>query len=546
MAGGGGTQCSTYQLGAFQIDPSRNLIRDEDRFFRIEPRVMDVLCSLAQRQGEVVTRRQLIDMHWGSQFSGDESLTRAISRLRKTFKSAGAKEPYIETIPKRGYRLRQVVLGFEDQCGAVDDEPEEEVAAEAPDRTKDASMPPGYSVAVVPLRVSEGTAEAALAEEIGCDLVQMLSRAPNLRVAAYQGWCAENMGALGADELGRRLNVHYLVSGSVRRFAEKQTLRIELIDTISNRHIMSWKFEETAANFLSNLDDFILDLSTPIVCEIQIAEASLAHMREPDEMDARAAVRSTEILRQAYSSQRAAEIVAHLEDLITRDPDNGVVHASLAAQLTQNVVSGWSKTPPADFARAELHIKRALKIAPRDPDVLASAGIFAFMKRDDEAAVQFLERSLKANPNNPHALAVLGFQRGITIDHQAGIEMICTAEKRAIHHPRSSVWAMYRGCCHLAAQELDSARQALREAIDRNPNYHLPYVLLATALILEGRLAEARDMILGGREVNPEYTSCDWAGLLETFPELYRKYLKKSDLVKQICNVWINDMIVCQ
>ena len=52
------------------------------------------------------------------------------------------------------------------------------------------------------------------------------------------------------------------------------------------------------------------------------------------------------------------------------------------------------------------------------------------------------------------------------VKYQAGIKMICTAEKRAIHHPRSSVWAMYRGCCHLAAQELDSARsEAAGEAM---------------------------------------------------------------------------------
>jgi len=66
----------------------------------IEPKAMDVLCALAGRNGEVMSREALIDAVWAVRFGGDESLTRVVSMLRKTL-GAGA----IETVSKRGYRL---------------------------------------------------------------------------------------------------------------------------------------------------------------------------------------------------------------------------------------------------------------------------------------------------------------------------------------------------------------------------------------------------------------------------------------------------------
>ncbi len=521
MTHNGGSECSAYRLGTFQIEPSRNLISDGSDRFRVEPRIMDVLCTLAEREGEVVTRSELLDQHWGDQFGGDESLTRAISHLRKTFKIAGAKEPYIETIPKRGYRLKQPVKGLRSQDAKAHAGKAQIEMAGA--ETAAQEIPLSYSVAVVPLRCSGGSAEHSLAENIGHDLVQMLSRTPHLRVAAYSGCSKDQLDQLGAGELGRLLNVHYLVSGSILSDGDQLTLRIELIDTIANRHILSWKLAEQTARFLANLDSFILDLSTPIVSEIQISEASLAHTRDPDEVDAYAAVCSTEMLRTAYSSQRAREIIDHLDHLIEREPDNAFAHASLAMQLTQNIVSGWSPAPAEDLEKAALHTKHALKIAPLDPDVQAAAGISAFMKREDERALQFLRRSLASNPNNPHTLAVLGFQVGITGDHQAGIEMVRTAEKRAPHHPRYSVWAMYRGNGLLAADRVEEAVEAYWQAIDRNPNYQLPYVLLATAYILLNRFDEARAALAGALEVCPQYSLQNWNMLLIKFPEIYRR-----------------------
>lgn len=118
-----GSNGGDFMVGDFVVEPQRNVLRlravelaeadgagnrphetapsDE---IRLEPKVMDVLCALAERPGEVVPRQDLIDRVWGVHFGGDESLTRSVCVLRRKFSSL-ASGAYIETVPKRGYRL---------------------------------------------------------------------------------------------------------------------------------------------------------------------------------------------------------------------------------------------------------------------------------------------------------------------------------------------------------------------------------------------------------------------------------------------------------
>lgn len=98
-------ETSTLVIGAFDVDIKRNRIFRGHASYAIEPQIMDLFCALAEKPGEVFSRAELIDKVWSLNFGGDESLTRAVSILRKTFKKAGEEKPYIETIYRRGYRL---------------------------------------------------------------------------------------------------------------------------------------------------------------------------------------------------------------------------------------------------------------------------------------------------------------------------------------------------------------------------------------------------------------------------------------------------------
>jgi DNA-binding winged helix-turn-helix (wHTH) protein/TolB-like protein len=93
------------KIGAFVFDPARGVAVGEGGDCSIEPKVAQVLLALAERPGEVLTRDDLIAQVWKTEYGGDESLSRAISQLRKVFGDERGSARYIETIPKRGYRL---------------------------------------------------------------------------------------------------------------------------------------------------------------------------------------------------------------------------------------------------------------------------------------------------------------------------------------------------------------------------------------------------------------------------------------------------------
>lgn len=96
---------STFRIGDCIIDPQSHEVRKNGEAIRIKPKEMDVLLQLAQRGNQVVTREEILEAVWDDTYPNDEGLTQAISGLRKAFGDVPSNARYIETIPKKGYRL---------------------------------------------------------------------------------------------------------------------------------------------------------------------------------------------------------------------------------------------------------------------------------------------------------------------------------------------------------------------------------------------------------------------------------------------------------
>ena len=100
-----GTSESGFLLGDQHIEPASCAILTTDGEIRIEPRVMDVLMLMVTHAGQVVTREAFIKNVWGGTFVTDEVLSRCIYRLRQALGDNPKQPRFIETVPKRGYRL---------------------------------------------------------------------------------------------------------------------------------------------------------------------------------------------------------------------------------------------------------------------------------------------------------------------------------------------------------------------------------------------------------------------------------------------------------
>lgn len=96
---------SDLQLGPMLVSPSRRLLEGPGGKAHVEPLIMQVFLLLLDAGGRVVTRNQLFDHVWGGVMVGDDSLNRAIAKVRRIGAQVAPGLFEIETIPRTGYRL---------------------------------------------------------------------------------------------------------------------------------------------------------------------------------------------------------------------------------------------------------------------------------------------------------------------------------------------------------------------------------------------------------------------------------------------------------
>ena len=95
----------TFELGAWHVEPQAgSLIRGTNKT-NVEPKVMDLLMLLANEPGRVYSRADIESVLWPDIVVGEDSLPRTVSKLRRALGDTANSPSYIETIPKRGYRL---------------------------------------------------------------------------------------------------------------------------------------------------------------------------------------------------------------------------------------------------------------------------------------------------------------------------------------------------------------------------------------------------------------------------------------------------------
>ncbi len=96
---------AAFQIGDWKVDPASRRITQGEKTRRISPKSALVLTVLAEAEGEVVSREDLLDRVWPEVTVGEEVLTQAIAELRRAFRDSARAPRYIETVPKAGYRL---------------------------------------------------------------------------------------------------------------------------------------------------------------------------------------------------------------------------------------------------------------------------------------------------------------------------------------------------------------------------------------------------------------------------------------------------------
>lgn len=112
-----------FHVGPWVVDTHNGEIRDGDRVVRLRPKTVALLVFLARHPNRLVTRQQILEALWPDVVVGDASVTVAAGKLREALGDSSEHPTFIETIPRRGYRLIARVSGLDEATTAPAGEP---------------------------------------------------------------------------------------------------------------------------------------------------------------------------------------------------------------------------------------------------------------------------------------------------------------------------------------------------------------------------------------------------------------------------------------
>jgi len=267
---------SAYRLGEWTVRPNRNRIERGREVVHLAPKAMAVLQCLAGASNSVVSRQQIFDTVWRGAVVSDEALTQRISELRRAFGASPHKSRFIETIPKIGFRLIPEVQPLSEEPGSPSAD-EGRSAASFPKRplallaalvlvgslsillysTRHADRTPAgdpgelRSIVVLPFEdLSETSDNAWLTDGITEELLNALAQLPGLRVTARTSSFFFKGGEYTVAEIADRLDVAYLVEGTLRRSDDRVRITAQLISTADASHLWSETYDRTLSDAL--------------------------------------------------------------------------------------------------------------------------------------------------------------------------------------------------------------------------------------------------------------------------------------------------------
>lgn len=503
-----------FTLGDWQILPGRREFRRGDSVVHPEPKQLKVLLSLAVRDGDAVTRDELVDECWDGRPTADEPINRCISQLRKHLGDTERPFQYIDVLVKTGYYLKQPVALL--AHGAGESEP---VVAVTRKRSRlwalaavvavvalvgvfwgDKQPQEVTSIAVMPFANLTGDpANAYMASGFKEELVHTLQTIPELAVKNIQA----SYSGMEIADIGRSLDVDSVLVGALRIEGMELKFSYQLVRVKDGFNVASGqvggprdrlfeKQEELASlvrgEVFGEPEQQVLSISRP--------QSSVAYDRY---------LLGQYLMERRRQDGNLEDAIALFEECIALDPGFGPAYLSLAEiYVLLPDYRGWDLSD----AHAE-----ALQIVERgiaaDPAIeVAAAAVFGFvyhkkkMWAEAEAAFRQATSSSAAEPNafNWYSLMLGSVGRFDEALHQVvtGLEVFPSS---AVLHSRIAIAHAWVG----NSEEADHYFARARQLGVGGGTFELAY---AVHLLRNGAMSDATDATTRG--IADDGGSTDW------------------------------------
>lgn len=455
----------------FEADLAASQLHKSGRTIKLREKSFQVLATLLEHPGQVVTREELHRRLWpGDVFVDfDNNLNTAIARLREALGDSAEHPRFIETLPKHGYRFLGNV--FE--------------AARAPEPG------PARSARLVVLpfvNLSGDPAQEYFSDAMTDEIITELARLAREQLAVIARTTAMHFKGTHKDvtRIGRELGVDYIVEGGVHRAGNRLGINVQLIRAHDQTHVWAQRYDAE----LSDIFEVQGCVAQRIAAHIGIKP--MADKAGAGEGVRRAATRKPTENLAAYNEylhgrHQLAKMTAegfakarqHFEEAIARDSAFALAYDSLAEIYWAMGSFGFMPIKDA-FAEGVLYAVRALEI---DNTLAETHALLAqFRKQLDynwPEAERELARALELNPASP--LVRLRYAINWLLPHGRLEEGVAEVQKVLESDPMSTYARTWQAAMFLFWHRYDRAIEQARLLLELDPTAYWGHLVIASS-----------------------------------------------------------------
>jgi TolB-like protein len=492
----------TIDFGRFSLDLIDRLLTCSGEPVKLSSRALDILCELAAARGEVVDKDLLMERVWPGRVVEENAIQVHVSSLRKALESGSDGQSFVVTVPGRGYRL----VGIRSRTPLTPDMPAERTA-----------KIPGTSVAVLRFANLSGDPEQDyFADGIVEDIITGLSRISGVFVIGSKSSFIFGGDSPDLASIGRELGCRYLVQGSIRRADQRIRITARLVEADTGVSIWAERYDRRIDDIFEVQDAIAMSLIGALEPNLRKAEIGRVKRRRPDSLDAYDLVLQALFAMRTTMPTGASEAIPLLQKALELEPDYAAAHAHISRcfqiRFSRHGLNETDREASVRHARA----------ATRSDDATAlgtAALVIWFDDPDHEAALEVFERALSISGCNAVALGNSAFVHALMGHGDLARER---AQRALQLSPFDTLIAyMAIAVADFHAGRFEEARRAASRAVEANPHFSVPRILLTIALSELGRLDEATQSGAEVLRLDPTFSMPVWSVTVRKNPAVF-------------------------
>jgi TolB-like protein len=380
------------------------------------------------------------------------------------------------------------------------------LSAKAHETTPLPSSAPHLSIVVLPFANIGGDPEQDyFVDGVAESLTTDLSRISGSFVIARNSAFSYKGKAIDVRQVGRELNVRYVLEGSVQRGGNRLRVNVQLIDAEAGNHLWAERFDKPVADLFDVQDEIVARLANALDAELVAAEARRAErLPDPDATDL--VFQGRAWFNKGLTPGHMAQARRFFEEAISLDPENveamvGTIRVD-AMVGSAHMSTEWS----ARLAAAEATSAHVLSIAPNHAIAHGHLGYVQMHTKRISLGITECEHALSLDRNWALAHSFIGFAKYLLGRASETERHIEEAFRLSPRDTFAYLWMCWVGCAKLQLNADTEAVTWLRRSLEANRNFSLGHFLLAAALVRIAELDQARATVQAGLALDPSFT----------------------------------------